>query len=559
MGHEWSAKGRAVAILMIATLLLAGTGIVPAHAATGAYTAQYLESPAYVFNDHTGFGTRWATLTGSGLPDGQYYVRLLVTDTEDPSLATVVRGFTWNPASKRWVQNAEADANFPTVTAASSGTIGNQWSYGKVGDKRISGAYYISVQLTSVADGTVYYPALTATLGSARKAIQVLDPRTDGIWVHNGTDRSEVYSDTDVSGKRVAILGSAASTTGGDTNFPPTAPGAPLYSLWECQKNVIDDDMNGVVDDEAYGPMTRSIGDYRISVQLDEIVDIYVNRNQTSKGGFLINDYNTGTTPDVDVALGAADTDPPTKVADLAATTGAGSIGLEWTASTDDVALGGYQLFRWTEGATSLPYTVAPSLVATLTADATSYVDQSVAYGQQYSYELRPFDTATNFGQRSNTATISAATPPFITVYRFYNNRTGTHFYTAGEQEKNTVLAKWPTIFTLEGPAFMIDPWVNATPLYRFYNNRTGAHFYTASEDEKSKVLATWPTIFSFEGVAYNVTLDAGAGIPVYRFYNNRTATHFYTVSADERDHVLATWPTIFTYEGVAYYIGAAK
>lgn len=42
------------------------------------------------------------------------------------------------------------------------------------------------------------------------------------------------------------------------------------------------------------------------------------------------------------------------------------------------------------------------------------------------------------------------------TVYRFYNLRAGTHFYTASEAEKNAVLAKWPIIFRLEGSAFFI-------------------------------------------------------------------------------------------------------
>lgn len=40
-------------------------------------------------------------------------------------------------------------------------------------------------------------------------------------------------------------------------------------------------------------------------------------------------------------------------------------------------------------------------------------------------------------------------------------------------------------------------------PLYRFYNWRAGTHFYTASEAEKANVLGhtDWP--FTYEGIAF--------------------------------------------------------
>ena len=41
-------------------------------------------------------------------------------------------------------------------------------------------------------------------------------------------------------------------------------------------------------------------------------------------------------------------------------------------------------------------------------------------------------------------------------------------------------------------------------PIYRFYNVRTGCHFYTASAEERDMVIATWPGIFTYEGEAFS-------------------------------------------------------
>ena len=45
---------------------------------------------------------------------------------------------------------------------------------------------------------------------------------------------------------------------------------------------------------------------------------------------------------------------------------------------------------------------------------------------------------------------------PALTVYRFYNKKNGSHFYTASEAEKNRVLAKLSGTYTLDGPAFWV-------------------------------------------------------------------------------------------------------
>jgi hypothetical protein len=147
-----------------------------------------------------------------------------------------------------------------------------------------------------------------------------------------------------------------------------------------------------------------------------------------------------------------------------------------------------------------------------------------------------------------------------VTLYRFYNTLTMSHFYTADESEKNHVLATWPQ-FKLEAAVGTVIPGTatndpNQTVVYRFYRAASGTHFYTADVAERDHVIATWPNIFTYEGPKYVAYSKQVAGtIPVYRFYNVVTGVHFYTADLAERDHVIATWPNIFTYEGIRYYI----
>lgn len=151
-------------------------------------------------------------------------------------------------------------------------------------------------------------------------------------------------------------------------------------------------------------------------------------------------------------------------------------------------------------------------------------------------------------------------TPPAVPkpVYRFYNVRAGVHFYTISEAEKANVIATLGAVYRYEGPSYWVNtasPY-NNTPLYRFYNRRTGTHFYTASATERANVIATLGAVYNYEGPAYSVCAGAVAGAtPVYRFYNRLTGTHFYTASEAERANVIATLGAVYNFEGPAFYL----
>jgi hypothetical protein len=146
-------------------------------------------------------------------------------------------------------------------------------------------------------------------------------------------------------------------------------------------------------------------------------------------------------------------------------------------------------------------------------------------------------------------------------IYRFYNKVNGSHFYTASEAERYTVIQKWSSTYQFEGAAYSIEATAPAmnTPLYRFYNKKNGSHFYTASADEANTVIARWPSIYLFEGPVYNVSMTPEGCSPVYRFYNVRSKSHFYTVSLDEANSVILKWPNIYSFEGIAYYVALSR
>ncbi len=127
-------------------------------------------------------------------------------------------------------------------------------------------------------------------------------------------------------------------------------------------------------------------------------------------GQIQIGDTSSGTYDIVydDVAFDGSllDVTPPSVPADLTATpNGPSEVDLTWTASTDDVGVSGYTIYR---NGTSL---------ATVDGTTTSYQDTTVSSGNDYSYTVDAFDAAGNHSNQSAPATISQSsdtTPPTV-------------------------------------------------------------------------------------------------------------------------------------------------
>ncbi|MDO8846893.1 MAG: hypothetical protein Q7W51_00690 [Coriobacteriia bacterium] len=90
-------------------------------------------------------------------------------------------------------------------------------------------------------------------------------------------------------------------------------------------------------------------------------------------------------------------------------------------------------------------------------------------------------------------------------LHRFYNRANGSHFYTSSPTERDMVLGRWMNVFQYDGASYPVTPYAEAgkAPVWRFFNLKNGSHFYTASAEEADHVIANWPDIYQLEGVAF--------------------------------------------------------
>ena len=94
------------------------------------------------------------------------------------------------------------------------------------------------------------------------------------------------------------------------------------------------------------------------------------------------------------------DTQPPTAPTNLGATAISNSqINLSWTASTDNVGVTGYLVYRENPGGSTFVQ------VGTTNSSTTTYSDSGLAAGSTYSYEVKATDAAGNLSPFSNIAT----------------------------------------------------------------------------------------------------------------------------------------------------------
>lgn len=104
-----------------------------------------------------------------------------------------------------------------------------------------------------------------------------------------------------------------------------------------------------------------------------------------------------------DVMVNTGDTTAPTAPANLSATVASSSqINLTWTASTDDVAVSGYRIYR--DG----------SLVGTVT--GTSWSDAGLSAATTYSYRVSAYDAASNASLPTDAISVNTSdtTPPSV-------------------------------------------------------------------------------------------------------------------------------------------------
>jgi hypothetical protein len=144
----------------------------------------------------------------------------------------------------------------------------------------------------------------------------------------------------------------------------------------------------------------------------------------------------------------------------------------------------------------------------------------------------------------------------FTPVYRFWNDFSGSHFFTISTVERDFVNSNYPE-WDFEGSSWnaLTAAESGATPIYRFYSDLYMSHFFTISLPERNYVIGNYPE-WEYEGIAfYAFPAPASHTQPVYRFYSREYDSHFFTASQQERDYVAALYDDDeWSYEGKAWY-----
>jgi hypothetical protein len=374
--------------LMMLGLLCAFTLVMAMAASPAVAVSSYAggadQVPTYIPNDHTPVAVHF---TATGLAtSAAYYVKVRFTHAAAPDSATN-RGWTWNGALKRWTQERDDWANFPTVSTDSTGSIqGNLgWVFAKFGDETTSGPYHVMVSLS--IDGLSNH-----TMNGTDDTMTTVIDSSHSFWIHNGAATAIQNA------KRVEI---------DDSSVTPNV--GPFTTLSKTETNTVDDDSNGIVDDEDWGPAGKR-GDFRVAVPTGHELKVCLAGGSVTWAAFRSD------APGVDLALSAAETIAPSAPATLVATRGDDQVALSWPDSTDNVAVTGYGVFRSQEptqigGAAN--YTVLWTRIATV--GVPGYTDITAVNGTRYLYKVRAMDAATNGSPFSEVAqAIPAAdnTPP---------------------------------------------------------------------------------------------------------------------------------------------------
>ncbi len=390
-----------VMLAVVAALVL----FAPAAMAATTYVGgpQEGDFPVYVANDHSVSTLRFsipAVAEGETpwlLPNTQYYVKIRLSPTPEPA-GSANRGFTWNPATGLWAQERAEWIEFPIITSDDDGAYlpGSQWFAFKFADVTKSGTYYILVSLQPVDGG-----AGTTMNNAGPPAVTVVDPSgtlvgaTPAFWVHNG------IATTASNAKRVDVV--------------PSGLGDPIWALSRTELNLVDEDGDGVVDNEDFGP-AGATGDFSLAVPSGMAFDVRL-QSVVWPPVVPLSPLQAALTSDVDLAWGNADQTPPAKVTGLQAVSGDASVSLSWHAADEADGVTEYRVYRWTDPTPIgdvIAYTPQPRLLATTT--ETTCEDTDVTNGEDYYYVVRAVDAATNVGPRSNEVTGAPRVPTALTI-----------------------------------------------------------------------------------------------------------------------------------------------
>lgn len=150
---------------------------------------------------------------------------------------------------------------------------------------------------------------------------------------------------------------------------------------------------------------------------------------------------------------------------------------------------------------------------------------------------------------------------PVGAVYRFFDTRFGTHFFTSSIGERNDVLANRSADLKEETNGFgdVQQTDTSAVAVYRFFDKNFGTHFFTANAGERDTIINTRPDLtYEASSTFYEHSSLQTGDTAVYRLFDTKTGTQFLT--GDNNEYAGLTTAGSATYradlrsEGVAFY-----
>jgi len=199
----------------------------------------------------------------------------------------------------------------------------------------------------------------------------------------------------------------SANVSGGDTQSP-TAPTNPRASNLTCSSVTFAWDAStdnvGVVAYDVFhdGQLIKSVSGTTLSTSFNVVQNVpwglYVQARDAA------GNVSQGSSPTVNITPPACpDPTPPTTPTNLKGTASGTNITLTWTASTDNVAVIAYDIFR--NG------TQAGSVVGTMqTPPATTFTDSALAANTTFTYTVQARDPAGNKSAMSSSVSVKTGT-----------------------------------------------------------------------------------------------------------------------------------------------------
>ena len=233
----------------------------------------------------------------------------------------------------------------------------------------------------------------------------------NGVQV--GTPTTNSYSDTGLTASTtytytVAAFDAAGNVSGQSTAASATtlAPAvAPTISFFGASPSTISNSGSATLSWTVSGSPTPSLS---IAPGIGAVSGTSIAVSPIGSTTYTLSASNIAGSSSTQVVVTVVDTLPPSVPTNLTATANSTSqINLAWSASTDNVAVAGYQVFR--NGAQ----------VGTSTTN--SYSDMGLSASTTYTYTVAAFDAATNVSGQSGPAIATTQTPAVAPTISFFS------------------------------------------------------------------------------------------------------------------------------------------